>query len=80
MIVFGLFFFVIATGWTLFSSTYFIIPTFQKVLETNIMTMYIQWPIITLFCAIVGNYHAAAANVRQYMSMVEKRVRKQKIN
>ncbi len=80
MILLGLVFLVLATGWTLFSSTYFMIPTIQKVLQTSIATMYVQWPIITLFCALIGMFHANASNVRHYMLLVEKRERKHKIN
>lgn len=80
MVILGLVFLVLATGWTMFSSTYFMIPTIQKVLETNISTMYIQWPIIVLVCAAIGMFHANASNVRHFMMNVDKRIEKQKIN
>lgn len=79
MLLLGLAFLVVAAAWTMFSCTYFIIPTIQKVMETSIDTMYVQWPIITLFCARVGMFHAKAANVRHFMERVEKRLKKLKI-
>lgn len=80
MLAVGLVLFVLAAGWTMFSSTYFIIPAIQKILETEVTTMYIMWSIIVLLCACVGILHAWAAINRHHMNRVDKRVKKQKIN
>jgi len=56
----GLFFGAMAIGWSMFASTYFIIPTIQKLIMLNIKYLYVLWPIIALVSALLGVYHCGA--------------------
>ena len=59
-LAFGIFFLAMAFGWSIFASTYFIIPSIQNIIVIKLNYLYFFWPVISMLCAILGMYHYGA--------------------
>lgn len=66
----GAFFFLMATGWSVFSSAYFVIPLLQQYIMIQSKYLYAFWPIKVLISMAFAKFHLGAAMSKNQIFLV----------